>query len=78
MPLMPSGLRLRRIAIQQGDNKLDLEGDDLSLTSPQIQALIDKVLGSDHSDQAKIDAIAKTVSDGAARLKAAVTLNSPK
>jgi hypothetical protein len=76
MPLMPSGPRLRRIVVKIGDRALELEGEDLPLTSPHIQALIAHVLGTaDAGDQAKIDAIAKTVSDNTARLKAALDVN---
>ncbi len=73
-------MHLRRIYLKSGNNAAELDGEGLSLASPLVRDLLARVFSGavDPADQAKIDALTKTLTDSAAGLEQSVETNTPQ
>lgn len=73
--------RVRRLVVQSGQTRLELDGEGILLTSPVVFDLITKVLAAgsttDPAVQAQIDAFTKSLADSATPLAQSVAANTP-
>ncbi len=66
-------MHLQKLYLKSGDNVAELEGEHISLADPLVRDLLSRVFSlTNPEDQAKIDALTKSLSASASQLSKSV------